>query len=83
MTIEKQPEKGILSALREWGVLIALVSPVVAFFSIISMWGTIPSSVQKHEERITENEGVIHDQTTQLAVMQNDISYIKEKVKKL
>lgn len=81
--VEKEPQKSIISSLRDWGVLIALVSPIVAFFSIISLWGTIPRRIETNEALLQRHEIALNAQNTQMAVMQNDISYIKDKVKKL
>ena len=80
---EIPPKKGLIDYLRDWGLLAILISPCIAFFSLLINWGVIPSRVEAQEKAIARHEAMLNDQDTQLAVIQNDIQYIKEKVKKL
>ena len=80
---EIPPKKGILDYLRDWGIAALLVSPCIAFFTLLIQWGVIPAKVEAQEKAIERHESMLNDQNTQLAVIQNNIEYIKEKVKKL
>lgn len=83
MREEIPPKKGLKDYLRDWGLAALLVSPCIAFFTLLINWGVIPSKVEAQEKAIERHEAMLNDQNTQLAVIQNDITYIREKVKKL
>ena len=65
-----------------FGKLAPALMALALVLGVIATWGNMPSRVSVLEKKADVQEAHYQEQRTDFAVMQNDISYIKEKVKK-